>query len=242
MKRMALLLMVLCLGASAQEGKSRKILFFTKSAGFEHSVIKKPGEAPSHAEKVLMELAKKNGWEVTHSKDGSLFTKESIAKFDAFFFYTTGDLTQAGKDKQPPMSREGKGALLEAIRNGKGFIGSHCAADTFHTAGSRFQANGDKSDPYLLMIGGEFIHHGKQQKTRMICSDPKFPGAAAAGAGFDMMEEWYSFKDYQNDLPRRTWPKKGQSVRVDYRYLDGVCKGDGQSHSCRIKHYPMVGP
>ena len=49
-------------------------------------------------------------------------------------------------------------------------------------------------------------------------------------------------RDYQNDLPRRQWPKKGQSVHVDYRYLDGMCKGDGQSHACRIKHYPMVGP
>lgn len=49
-------------------------------------------------------------------------------------------------------------------------------------------------------------------------------------------------RDYQNDLPRRQWPKKGQSVRVDYRYLDGMCKGDGHSHACRIKHYPMVGP
>ncbi|MCJ8176217.1 hypothetical protein MRS45_08905 [Pseudomonas viridiflava] len=49
-------------------------------------------------------------------------------------------------------------------------------------------------------------------------------------------------RDYQNDLPRRQWPKKGQSVRVDYRYLDGMCKGDGQSHECRIKHYPVVGP
>jgi len=49
-------------------------------------------------------------------------------------------------------------------------------------------------------------------------------------------------RDYQNDLPRRQWPKKGQSVRVDYRYLDGMCKGDGHSHACRIKHYPVVGP
>ena len=34
----------------------------------------------------------------------------------------------------------------------------------------------------------------------MICTDPKFPGAAAAGEGFDMLEEWYSFKDYRDDL------------------------------------------
>ncbi|MCD5996144.1 hypothetical protein KDX38_21660 [Pseudomonas sp. CDFA 602] len=48
--------------------------------------------------------------------------------------------------------------------------------------------------------------------------------------------------DYQNQLPRRKWPIKGQSVRVKYRYLDGLCKGDGNSYECRIKHYPVVSP
>lgn len=47
--------------------------------------------------------------------------------------------------------------------------------------------------------------------------------------------------DYQAVLPRRTWPKKGQVVRVDYRYLDGTCKGDGKDYPCRIKHYSLVG-
>lgn len=46
--------------------------------------------------------------------------------------------------------------------------------------------------------------------------------------------------DYQATLPRRQWPKKGQSVRIDYRYLDGICKGDGNDYACRIKHYPLV--
>lgn len=47
--------------------------------------------------------------------------------------------------------------------------------------------------------------------------------------------------DYQSQIPRREWPKKGQSVRVNYRYLDGICKGDGHSHACRIEHYPLAG-
>ena len=46
--------------------------------------------------------------------------------------------------------------------------------------------------------------------------------------------------DYQAVLPRRTWPQKGQVVRVDYRYLDGICKGDGKNYPCRIKHYPTL--
>lgn len=48
--------------------------------------------------------------------------------------------------------------------------------------------------------------------------------------------------DYQAQLPRRRWPSKGQTLHVDYRYLDGICKGDGNDYACRIKHYPVVGP
>ncbi|MDQ0654199.1 hypothetical protein [Pseudomonas cedrina] len=47
--------------------------------------------------------------------------------------------------------------------------------------------------------------------------------------------------DYQAVPPRRSWPKKGQVVRIDYRYLDGICKGDGKDYPCRIKHYPLPG-
>lgn len=45
--------------------------------------------------------------------------------------------------------------------------------------------------------------------------------------------------DYQAVLPRRTWPKKGQVVRFDYRYLDGTCKGEWKDYPCRIKHYSL---
>ncbi len=204
MKRCAWLIaflgVALSAGAAAQDGKKKRILFFTKSSGFEHSVIKKPGAEPSHAEKVLLELGKKHGWKVVETKDGGVFTPENIARFDAFLFYTTGDLTTPGKDNGKPMTPEGKAALLEAIRNGKGFIGSHSATDTFHSGTDRFRDYGDKADPYIRMIGGEFIRHGAQQKARMTCSDPGFPGASAAGAGFEMLEEWYSFKDYAGDL------------------------------------------
>ncbi len=203
MMRLALAFLAALLAAGAAPARAKKVLFFTKSSGFEHSVIKKTGDAPGHAEKVLLELARKNGWEITHSKDGGIFTKENVAKFDAFFFYTSGVLTEPGTDKNPPMSHEGKAAFLEAIRNGKGFVGSHAASDTFHPTvprEDRFKAFGERNDPYLLMIGGEFIRHGKQQKSRMICADPTFPGLADAKDGFEMLEEWYSFKDYAGDL------------------------------------------
>src|SRR5262249_44616748 len=96
----------------------KKVLFFSKSSGFEHDVIKKKDDQPSFVEAQLKELGDKNNIEFTCTKDGTIFTPEKLAQFDAFFFYTTGDLTTPGTDGKPPMSKEGKAAFLDAIRNG----------------------------------------------------------------------------------------------------------------------------
>ena len=167
--------------------KTHRILFFSKSAGFEHSVIKKTGDQPSHVEKILAELGPANGIEWTFTKDGSVFTPENIAKYDAFVFYTTGDLTKPGTDKNPPMTPEGKTALLDSIKNGKGFVGTHSASDTFHSAGGAYAVNDEKTiDPYIAMLGGEFIIHNAQQKAKVTCVDPKFPGMADAKDGVEL--------------------------------------------------------
>ena len=184
----------------------KKILFFSKSAGFEHPMIKEKGGQKSNAEKILAKLGKDNNIDFTFTKDGSLFTPENIAKYDAFFFYTTGDLTETGTDGNPPMSKEGKAAFLEAIHNGKGFIGTHSATDTFHSPGNkehghaRHVEDGDNADPYIKMIGGEFIIHGSQQKAHQICMDKSFPGMSGVPDDFGPMEEWYSLKDFAPNL------------------------------------------
>jgi type 1 glutamine amidotransferase len=192
--------------AARAAGPARKILFFSKSSGFEHSVISYKKEQPSWAEKTLTELGARNNWAFTFSKDGSLFSPAYLAQFDAVFFYTTGDLCAAGTDGQPPMSPEGKQALLDYVASGKGFIGTHSAADTFHTDNEavkgpeRFLNHGEAADPYVKMLGAEFIIHGKQQSARMTAVDTKFPGCEKYGAGFELQEEWYSLKDFRPDL------------------------------------------
>src|SRR5689334_5833536 len=123
----------LVLPASADDPPIRKILFFTKSSNFEHAVIKRKDGAPSFVEKILAELGPKHAIEFTFSKDGSLFSPQYLQQFDAYMFYTTGDLLSTGKDGNPPMSADGKAALLDAIKKGKGFVGVHSATDTFHT-------------------------------------------------------------------------------------------------------------
>ena len=110
------LALILASGFAASAGPKKKILFFTKSSGFEHPVISWKDGQPGYAEKVLLMLGEKNGWEFAFSKDGSKFSKDYLAQFDAVFFYTTGDLCSPGTDKQPPMTLEGKQALFEYVR------------------------------------------------------------------------------------------------------------------------------
>lgn len=184
----------------------KKILFFSKSSGYEHGMIKENKGEPSKAEKILTELGAKNNIQFTFTKDGSVFTPENLKQYDAFFFYTTGDLTEPGTDKNPPMSKEGKEAFLAAIAHGKGFIGTHSASDTFHSPGgkemnaARWREDGANADPYIKMLGGEFIIHGSQQNGHQICVDKNFPGMSAVPGDFGPHEEWYSLKDFAPNL------------------------------------------
>ena len=58
--------------ASDSKPPKRRILFFSKSSGFEHSAIKRKDGQPSFAEQVLAELGPKHNFEFTFSKDGSI--------------------------------------------------------------------------------------------------------------------------------------------------------------------------
>jgi type 1 glutamine amidotransferase len=185
--------------ARAAEGK-RRILMFTKSGWFEHSVVKRNGDKLSLAERIVTDLAGKHNFEVNCTKDGRVFVNEDLAKYDAFLFETQGDPTKEGVDKQPPMPPEGKKALLDAIAGGKGFAGCHCASDTFHSPGDQTKSQTpDSYDPYIAMLGGEFIRHGAQQKAWMRVVDHSFPGAKEI-RDFELLEEWYSLKNFSPDL------------------------------------------
>src|SRR4051794_34295000 len=174
------------LGASQKAAK--KVLFFTKSSGFPHSVVTRQGDRPALAERILTEAGKEHGFEIVASKDGRLFEPDKIGEWDAFAFETTGDLTTPGTHNDgQPMSKDGKKAFLDAITSGKGFLGMHCATDTFHS-------QGDEIDPYIKMIGAEFIVHGSQQKAKLTVTDPDFPGAKGYGSSFELYEEWYALK------------------------------------------------
>src|SRR5438128_11934042 len=82
----------------------RRILMFTRSQAFEHSVVKRgKNNELSLAENIVKDLGEKNGFEVTFTKDGREFLPENLSKYDAFLFDTMGDLTKESVYKQSTM-------------------------------------------------------------------------------------------------------------------------------------------
>ena len=183
----------------AADGKNKKVLFFTQSAGFQHECIerKNPDEL-AFAEKVLVDLGKQHGFDVTATKDGTIFTPDKLAEFDVIAFYTTGDLEKGGgKDNAPPMPKGGKDVLLKFIESGKGFVGFHCATDTFGKHAGF--GNGADADPYIKMVGGEFDGHGAQQTAR-IRAVHGFAPLEKAIKDYELHEEWYCFRNIAPDM------------------------------------------
>ncbi len=192
------------LGAS-----NKSVLVFTKSSGWEHDVVKRVGGKPSIVDDTINELGNKHGFSAGVTKDGRIFDSKEFHSYAGMVFFTTGDLTTLGTDGKPPMSAKGKQALLDAVRDGMGFVGVHAAADTFHTLpdpedrSNRYIAHGDQEDPYLRMLGAEFIIHGRElrlQDANLIVNDPKFPGLEGVASPVSFNEEWYSLKDFMPDL------------------------------------------
>jgi type 1 glutamine amidotransferase len=185
-------------GATKQGTK--KVLFFTKSSGFPHPVVTREGDRLALAEKTLTEAGKEHGYDVVASKDGRLFEPDKIGEWDAFAFYTTGNLNTPGTDKTPPISADGEKALYDAIRGGKGFISMHSATDSF---GHHPPRDKGADDPFVQMIGGEFVTHGAQQKVTIEVVDPHFPGLEKGfgeSGQFTIEDEWYSLKNMPEDL------------------------------------------
>lgn len=186
-----------------------RVLYFTKSSGFEHSVIQRVNGQPSYSEKVLTALAPKHAIEFTFSKDGSLFSASYLAKFDVLLFYTSGDLCSPGTDGTPPITGAGLNAFFDYVSGGGGFVGLHSTSDTFHTqergGGNnprrlpRYKNYGDGADPFVRLLGGEFIRHGPEQVAKATIVDPKFPGFDGFGTELRANEEWYSLKEFAAD-------------------------------------------
>lgn len=215
-----------------------RVLFFSKSSGFEHSSISYRDGQPSHVEKVLQKLADENGAELTVTKDGSQINAENLANYDLVMFYTTGNLFEPGTDKQPPLPADGLDALIKWVENGGGFIGIHSATDTFG------KHKPDLEGKYIQFVGAEFGGHGAQFEGKLVVVDDDHPVAASIPEGHADMDEWYHFINLNEDEmhvvalldPGAEREKQEQYNRPNYPVIWTMQKGDGRVYYNAMGH------
>lgn len=156
--------------AAWAQQQPQHILYCTHSAGYRHDAI-------PLSQMVLRQLGENSGlFDVTVTEDMAEFTTARLARYAAVMFYTTGEL---------PMSAAQKAALLDFVRSGRGFLGAHCATDTFY----------EWSD-YRELIGGYFDGHPWHQSVRVEVADPASPLVSFLGRSFEIKDEIYQIRDF----------------------------------------------
>lgn len=173
--------------AVAEDAPAVRILLLTKSSGFEHSVIKRDDSGTSHVERIMNPLIEEMGGTIVCTKDASLVNAATLQDFDVVIFYTSGVLTDEGEDGNPAMTEEGLEALFDWIRNGGGFIGFHSATDSF-------RGDGKTPTPYIEMIGGEFVSHGRQFRGTIKKVSKDHPAVTSLPESWKLADEWYLFR------------------------------------------------
>jgi type 1 glutamine amidotransferase len=168
------------------EHRSRRVLLFSRSVLFEHSVIRRQGNELSWAEQSFVNLARQIDCEVECTKDGRVFDGD-LDGFDTIVSYTCGkpaDLMKPDSpDGSPPLSYRGWKNLDTAVRKGKALVAIHPGIWLLPEA-----------------IGADCLGHGSQQQARIRVVSPEFPGAEKLGDSFSMVEEWFSLIRFAEDL------------------------------------------
>jgi type 1 glutamine amidotransferase len=161
---------------------------FSRSALFEHPVIRREGSQLSFAEQRVTELAGDLGCRVDCTKDGGVFDRD-LDGYAAILSYSCGRpedlMKEGGKDGSPPLTQQGWQNLDEAVRAGKPILALHPG---FFLLPEAFGADA---------VGGA---HGSQQSATMRVVSPGFPGLEGLPGSFSMFEEWFSLIGFREDL------------------------------------------
>jgi type 1 glutamine amidotransferase len=167
--------------APAKPRQRRKILIYTRTAGFRHSSI------PVGVKAITMMGDKTGAYLAYHTEDEAFFTPEKLKTFDAVFMLnTTGDCLRPkgdNNDEAKKREEELKKSLIDFVSGGKGLIGVHAATDTYH---------GWKD--YNQMMGGVFAGHPWTKKVPIKNLEPAHPlNAMFDGKDFEINDEIYQF-------------------------------------------------
>jgi type 1 glutamine amidotransferase len=147
--------------------QQKKVLVFTKTAGFHHESI-------PNGIKAVMELGKANGFAVDSTTDSTKFTDDNLKQYAAVIFLnTTGNV----------LDEEQQQAFEKYIKAGGGFVGVHSATDT------------EYDWPWYGNLVGAFFHsHPSQQIAVLNVSDNSSIATKHLPKTWKRKDEWYNFK------------------------------------------------
>ena len=166
--------------ADAQAAPDKKVLVFSKTAGFRHDSI--PAGIAA-----IQKLGAENGFGVDATEDGARFTDQNLAQYDAVVFMsTTGDVLN---DQQ-------QAAFERFVGAGGGYTGIHAAADTEYNWGW-----------YGQLVGGYFKSHpaGTPQATVKV-EDANNPSTSHLPANWVRNDEWYNYQTPVNPVVNGNQP------------------------------------
>ena len=153
--------------------KKKRILVFSKTAGFHHSSI---DEGIAAVQKLGME----NKFDVDTTKDSGKFTAENLKQYAAVVFLnTTGDVFNEAQQT----------AFEQYIKNGGGFVGVHAATDTEY-----------EWPWYGKLVGAYFISHPEQQMATLNVINQNTIATKHLPKVWNRKDEWYNFKNINPDL------------------------------------------
>ncbi len=171
----------------AKPKQERKVLIFSKTAGFRH------GSIPVGAKSIMMLGDKTGAFAAIHSEDDSLFEPESLNKFDAVIMVnTTGEIFRPKEWPDDPDAKRAaqnreqrlKKSLVDFVESGKGLAGTHSATDTYK-----------EWKEYNDMMGGAFDGHPWHQPVPIRLLDKQHPlNKVFKGQGFTITDEIYQFR------------------------------------------------
>jgi type 1 glutamine amidotransferase len=195
--------------APAKPKQARKLLIFSKTAGFWHDSI------PVGVKAITLLGDKTGAFTAYATEDESIFEPEKLAKFDAVLMLnTTGNcLRPKGlpDDEANKLEEKYKKSLEDFVKGGKGLIGFHSATDTYHKWGA-----------YNKMMGGTFAGHPWHKLVPIKNLDPKNPlNAAFDGKDFEITDEIYQFR-----LDTASPKERHFLLALDTTKLSDIAKGN----------------
>jgi uncharacterized protein len=173
MRSAIVVLLAICCATAAlgQEKPKKRVFYFTHSATYFHEII-------PYSVQVMKKWADRDGaYRLDQSDDCALITPENLAQYDCLVFYTNREL---------PITEANRNAILDFVRNGKGFVAIHSGTGTFF-----------KWPPYQEMINAIFDGHPWSKVVRITVEQPEHPIMKGVPKTVEILDEIYQHTNWE---------------------------------------------